>query len=216
MSLSIDEARRKLAAFQKRTNDVAVEYRATADGQHITGHAIVFGVHSLDLGGFQEIIRPEAVDRTLREALDVRALIDHDSAKVIGRTSAGTLSLRKESRGLFVTIDPPKTTAATDLIELIRRRDVTGMSFGFRTLKDDWHMEGDTPIRSVLDMSIREVSVVSFPAYPQTSVSYRTAASHSQIARLQRQLDAAMRGDRGMSVDWAEKLHRTKLALLHA
>ena len=58
--------------------------------RRIKGYAIVFNSMSLDLGGFREIIMPSAVDRTLSEAMDVRALVDHDSSKVIGRTRAGT------------------------------------------------------------------------------------------------------------------------------
>src|ERR1041384_4188515 len=73
--------------------------RADQDSRKIRGHAIVFDTRSQNLGGFTEIIRREAVERTLREALDVRALVDHDSAKILGRTRSGTLSLRADGRG---------------------------------------------------------------------------------------------------------------------
>src|SRR3954471_9433037 len=86
--------------------------RADQDSRKIRGHAIVFDIKSVNLGGFTEIIRKQAVARTMREALDVRALVDHDSAKILGRTRAGTLSLRVDSKGLSVEIDPPDTTAA--------------------------------------------------------------------------------------------------------
>ncbi len=213
--MTIDQARKKLRALSARTNDYrCVEVRETAHRSSIQGYAIVFNSRSVDLGGFQEIIRPEAVTRTLRDALDVRALVDHKSAKVLGRVSAGTLKLRTDSRGLAVEIDPPDTTVARDVLELIRRRDISGMSFAFRTLKDEWRMDGDTPIREVLDMSVREVSVVTFPAYPTTSVHYRTTGlvRDTQLLRLEKQLDAVMR-PRGMSLDFADKLHRTRLAM---
>ena len=214
--MTIDEARKKLKALSactSRTNDIRIDVRETAHRSSIQGYAIVFNSRSVDLGGFQEIIRPEAVTRTLRDALDVRALVDHESAKVLGRVSAGTLKLRTDSRGLAVEIDPPDTTVARDVLELIRRRDISGMSFAFRMLKDEWRMDGDTPIREVLDMTVREVSVVTFPAYPATSVHYRTTAPReTELSRLQAQLDAAM-GGRGMSLDWADKFHRTRLAM---
>jgi phage head maturation protease len=75
------------------------------------------------------------------------------------------LTLQRDARGLGVEILPPDTQVAHDVVESIRRRDLTGMSFAFKTIRDDWHMEGDMPIRSVLDMTIREVSIVTFPAY---------------------------------------------------
>jgi HK97 family phage prohead protease len=169
--------------------------------QHFEGYAIVFNVKSEDLGGFREIIMPEAVARTLREGLDVRALVDHDSSKVIGRTSAGTLALTVDRHGLKVSIDPPKTSIARDLVESVRRGDISGMSFSFRTLDDQWRMEDGLPIREVTDMRIREVSVVTFPAYSATEISARTEAAlrslsafranaeNSEVARLRRYLE---------------------------
>lgn len=183
--------------LERRTVPIAL--RASDDSRLIRGHAIVFDAKSVNLGGFREIIRPEAVDRTLREALDVRAYVDHDSSKILGRTRAGTLSLRKESRGLFVTIDPPNTTVANDILESIRRGDVTGMSFGFRVLDDEWRNEDGEPVRDVLDMTISEVSIVTNPAYPQTDVS----VAQRSLERFQAS---------GLSIDLAQKLHQTRLA----
>jgi HK97 family phage prohead protease len=170
--------------------------------QHFEGYAIVFNVRSEDLGGFREIILPEAVTRTLREGLDVRALVDHDSSKVLGRTSAGTLTLSVDRHGLKVNIEPPKTSVARDLVESVRRGDISGMSFSFRTLDDSWRMEDGFPIRDVIDMRIREVSVVTFPAYSATEISaradvalrslsaFRANAENSEVARLRRCLEA--------------------------
>lgn len=172
--------------------DVSTERR-------IKGYAIVFDALSLDLGGFRERILPEAVNRTLREGLDVRALVDHDSSKIIGRVTAGTLSLAKDKTGLRVMIDPPQTTVAADLLESIQRGDITGMSFAFRTLEDDWHIEEGEPIREVKDMLIREVSIVSFPAYEDTSVALRSL-DQSHLRRSKR------------DVSWLRKRLQTTLA----
>jgi HK97 family phage prohead protease len=141
------------------------------DDRLIRGMPIVFDSLSLDLGGFREIITPAAVDRTLREGFDVRALIDHDSSKILGRQSAGTLTLRKDPDGLLARIDPPETSYAKDIVLSIERGDIDGMSFGFRVLTDEWRMQDGEPVREVLDMEIREVSIVTFPAYADTDVS---------------------------------------------
>lgn len=157
------------------TRHIGFEGRAeVSEDKRIRGYAIVFGVKSLDLGGFREVIRPSAVDRTLREGLDVRAYIDHDSGKVLGRTSAGTLRLHKDGHGLRVEISPPNTTMAKDLMVSIKRGDISGMSFRFRALDDEWHMEDGEPVREVIDSIIGEVSVVAEPAYEDTSVAVRS------------------------------------------
>lgn len=166
----------------------------------LRGLAIVFNSLSVDLGGFREIIKPEAVDRTLREGLDVRALVDHDSGKVIGRTKAGTLALRKSRRGLEVEIDPPNTSVARDLLESVERGDISGMSFGFRVLTDDWRMEDGEAIREVMDMTISEVSIVAFPAYTATDASVA-----------QRSLQQFREQQAGRSLAMAKRWHRQRM-----
>lgn len=176
---------------------------ASANGRKIRGYAIVFDSLSQDLGGFKEIIAPEAVDRTLSEALDVRALVDHDSGKVIGRTRAGTLSLRKDARGLKIEVEPdPDISYAGDILRAVARGDVSGMSFGFRVLEDVWNYDGQEPIRTVTDMRVSEVSVVCFPAYLATDV---------QVA--QRSLQVFREMQKGRSIAFLQKVHRTRLAL---
>jgi len=181
-----------------------VECRAEAsdNGKKIRGYAIRFMAKSEDLGGFVEYIAPSAVDRTISEGLDVRALVDHDSGKVLGRTRAGTLALRKDSKGLAITIEPDEEISyAKDIMRAVARGDVSGMSFGFRTLEDEWNYDGKTPVRTVTDMRISEVSIVTFPAYKQTDVTVA-----------QRSLQAYQQAHAGNRVDFLQKWSRTKLA----
>ncbi len=175
---------------------------ASDNGKRIRGYAIRFGSDSVDLGGFKERIAPEAVDRTISEGLDVRALVDHDSAKVIGRTRAGTLLLRKDSQGLRIEVEPDQEISyARDIMRAVARGDVSGMSFAFRAIADDWDYDGKTPMRTVTDMKISEVSIVTFPAYTATDV---------QVAM--RSLNAFQQEYRGNRIDYLMKLQRNRAA----
>ena len=172
-----------------------------SDNKRMIGYAIVFDSPSVDLGGFREIIHPDAVDRTIRDGADVRALVDHDTAKILGRTRSGTLQLRKEAKGLRAIIEPDLGISyAADVMRAVARGDVSGMSFGFRALADDWNYDGDVPVRTVTDMRISEVSVVTFPAYEATDVS---AALRSL---------STFRETHGNKLAWLEKWHRTRMA----
>jgi uncharacterized protein len=141
----------------------------------IVGYAAVFDSLSEDLGGFRERIHRDAFTRTLQAGADVRALVDHEPSRILGRSKAGTLRLRADAHGLRVEIDPPNTSAGRDIIESIRRGDVDGMSFAFRTPRggDDWRMEDGGPTRTILDLDLLDVSAVTYPAYLQTDLSLR-------------------------------------------
>jgi phage head maturation protease len=90
----------------------AIQTGASGEGV-LRGYAIVFGVRSVDLGGFIEVIRPEAVDRTIRESTDLLGLWNHDPGIAIGRVKARTLTVAKDSRGLRVRLAAPSWGADT-------------------------------------------------------------------------------------------------------
>lgn len=157
----------------------ATEIRAVADvesGPVIEGYAAVFNSPSDDIGGFVETIAPGAFARAVRGDDDVRALWNHDERYVLGRTKNGTLTLSEDSVGLKVRIIPPDTQWARDAIESIRRGDVDQMSFGFKCLEDAWVVNDGVPVREVREVRLFDVSPVTFPAYPQTTVSVRSRA----------------------------------------
>lgn len=148
-----------------------IEIRAGDEQRTVAGYAAVFG-SAADIGGqFREIIAPGA----FRDAVsgDVRALIDHDSGRVIGRTKAGTLRLSEDDVGLAVEIDLPNTQDGRDLATLIARGDISGMSFGFVVTRQQWDETGDIPTRIIEAVDLREVSAVAFPAYDGTSIALR-------------------------------------------
>ena len=167
-----------------------VELRA--DRQRIVGHAIVFDTRSRDLGGFVEVVRRDAVKSTLQS--DIVALFNHDSNQVLGRTPQ-TLQLSTDTRGLAFVLDPAPTQAGRDAFELVKRGDITGASFGFRTKKDAWRDEAGTVIRELLDIEIAEISLTAFPAYADTDVS---------IAQRSLELFTVQRAATPCSVHWLQ------------
>lgn len=151
-----------------------IEMRVEGDEKpKIRGYAAVFNKMSDDLGGFREKIASGAFRKTLKEA-DVRALFNHDPSVVLGRTGNGTLSLREDDKGLWMEIEPPDTAQARDLVTLIERGDVDQASFAFRVIKDTWlNEQGEKPIRTLDEVQLFDVSAVTYPSYPQTSVDVR-------------------------------------------
>lgn len=138
----------------------------------IRGYAAVFNQLSEELMWFRERIIPGAFKNSLKN--DVRALVSHDSSRILGRTKSGTLTLREDEHGLYTEITPPNTTLGHDTVESIKRGDLDQMSFGFNVVNARWAVEDGKDIRELLEVDLFDVSVVAFPAYPQTEVSVRS------------------------------------------
>lgn len=156
----------------------AVEIRKAPEGtRKIQGYAAVFNKLSDDLGYFREKIDPGAFKKTLKES-DVRAFWNHNTDFILGRSKAKTLTLDEDDKGLAFQIDPPETTYANDLLISMARGDVDQMSFGFRTIRDQWEYNRSTDevTRTLLEVALIEVSPVSIPAYPQTSAAVSSRA----------------------------------------
>ena len=160
-------------------NSIAAELRE--DGAPtIRGVAAVFNKPSHDLGGFREILLPGAFDAVLAsKKLDVVGLWNHDPSQILGRTTSGTLRLAvDETRGLTYEIDPPDTQLGRDCQTLLRRRDVFGSSFAFTVNPsgETWTQpDKGLATRTISAVSgLFDVSVVTHPAYPQTSVAVRS------------------------------------------
>jgi len=160
----------------ERRNFSVTELRAITDEKglrRIAGYAAVFNSLSEDLGGFREKIDPGAFKKTIGTD-DVRALWNHNDDYVLGRNRSGTLSLSEDAHGLKIDILPPDVQWARDLMVSIERGDVDKMSFGFRTISDRWEMKDSEEIRTLEEVKLYDVSPVTFPAYPDTTVALRS------------------------------------------
>lgn len=166
-----------------------VQLRAAVDGDRIVGHASVFG-QLANVGPHWEQINRGAFDKVLKGDPDVVALVDHDQSKVLGRSTSGTLRLDVDDEGLAFEVDLPDTSYANDLRALVARGDVTGASFGFLPGADSWSRAPDgRQLRSHVELAgLRDVSVVTFPAYKGAGVALRSiptwgASNASKLVR---------------------------------
>lgn len=179
--------------LERRATCEDLELRAAPDGRAgpgmLRGYAAVFNVDSQPMGGtFVERVARGAFARALRERQDVRALVAHDMSQVLGRTTAGTLRLQEDEKGLRVEVDLPDTQAGRDMAESVRRRDVRQMSFAFRARRpggERWELRagpGGLDRRVLLDVDLFDVSPLAFAAYPDTEVAMRSHQDYLQHA----------------------------------
>lgn len=165
----------------------------------LSGYAAVYNQLSVDFGGWREIIRPGAFSGSLAKGPDTRANVDHQGGlNTIGRTRNGTLQLNEDAQGLRVTIEPPDTQAGRDVMTLVKRGDLNQMSFAFWTLRDNWLETGEYVLRELHEVDIDggDVSVVTYPAYPQTSVQTRSLMNLPMIPNDLRQGPDSDKSDR--------------------
>jgi len=142
------------------------------EDRKLKGYAALFNSESEDLGGFTEVIVPGAF-RDL-DKKDIRAFVDHNSGKVLGRTKNGSLKLFTDERGLYFELDIPDTTLGRDIRELVSKGIVDQCSFGFVVLEDEFEHRADgTILRKLNAVDLIEISIVSIPAYSDTSVAVR-------------------------------------------
>lgn len=140
----------------------------------ISGYAAVFEKFSQVIFNFKEKISKGAFVESILNG-DIRALWSHNTDQVLGRTTSKTLRLREDDHGLFFELDLPDTQMGNDAYTLIKRGDVSGMSFGFTVEKESWEQgkDGQPHVRTLEKVNLFEVSPTAFPAYEATSVQAR-------------------------------------------
>lgn len=163
----------------KEAETLKVELRE-AEGQttKIVGYTAVFNQeirYDTWFGSFKEKISKNAFSRALEEKHDVRALRNHEPDNLLGRTKNGTLTMRADDNGLFVEITPGDTTIGKDTIEMIKRGDLSGMSFAFVVTGESWKegKDGEPDMRTITDLDLYDVGPVTYPAYDETTAGLR-------------------------------------------
>ena len=179
---------------QRQVRCVAQQFqtRAANDDLFIEGYFSVFNSEYPLWEGASEIVKPGAFTNSISG--DVRALINHDSSLVLGRTKAGTLALRQDERGLWGSIRINRDDVdAMNLYARVQRGDVDQCSFGFDIKRETFVDLGDGKCRWEIEEvdPLYEVSVCTFPAYTETSVSARK----QDLAEIEKRRAEAWRSD---------------------
>lgn len=175
-----------MSEVERRAITEGVTVRAKGDTPTVSGYAALFNAETVIAGLFREQIAPGAFKSAIAGD-DVRALFNHDPNYVLGRTTNQTLTLREDGRGLFydVTLNPDDPEAMSVRAK-IQRGDVTGSSFGFTVDEERWQEPGkgsrDLPLRTIVRASLFDVSPVTYPAYPTTTVTARAKAEEVRTA----------------------------------
>lgn len=144
------------------------------ESRTVSGYAIVFNSDSNDLGGFIERIDPNSLDGVVEKS-DVLCLLNHNEDRgVLARSNKGegSLTLEIDEIGLKYTFEAPNTALGDELLEGLRRGDISTSSFAFTVGKDSWSkMENGTYLRTINSINeLFDVSPVYRAAYDATSV----------------------------------------------
>lgn len=176
------------------------EYRAgtpakvETDGStvKVSGYAAVFNQRA-DIGGiFLEQIAPGAFTAAVTRD-DVVFLVNHEGLP-LARTRSGTLKLSQDDHGLF--IESELETADPDVMKIIpkmKRGDLDKMSFGFIPNKQEWDESGEIPIRTIIEASLFDVSIVTNPAYDGTEIGLRSLQAHREQNQQSASIQARLR-----------------------
>lgn len=156
--------------------DIHVVQRDNSDDpKQIQGYAVLFNTESIDLGGFIEVIKPNALDGV--DLSTVQLIYGHENNSILARVDSGNLTLRVDETGLFFLATLADTNLANDVYQDILAGNLKGMSFGFTIPEDgdDWIFnQGDTAVHVVNQIGdVVEITITPNPAYQNTSVSVK-------------------------------------------
>lgn len=168
--------------FTTRSITVGVEGKES-EGQRIISGFIPYNQRS-EFMGFYEYITNTAFNKTLADGADVRALLDHDTSKLIGRISNGSLKLESREDGLYAECILPDTQYARDAYDLISKGYNNGLSFGFTIINEDYGYEDGIEVHYLREVRLYEISwAVAFPAYESTQASIVRGINLNDLSR---------------------------------
>jgi len=171
------------------------EIRAAIEGRTIEGTAVVYNTLSQRMWGFREKVAPGAFAESLADSKrDVFALWNHNADFPLASRASKTLTLEDTQSGLQFRFDVNDALWGEAAYRSIKDGIVTKMSFGFRTVADEWHTEEKEEIRTVLKAELYEISPVLFPAYTATSVEARSVLTPEEIWKERQTAKASVAG----------------------
>ncbi|MGZ6836772.1 MAG: HK97 family phage prohead protease [Blastococcus sp.] len=207
----------KALAVETRTITAPIEVRMDGDAPTLVGYAATFN-QPYDLGAFREVVDPNAFNRTLGTSPDVRLLVDHEG-QPLARTKSGTLRLTPDAVGLRAeaTLDPSDPDVQR-LLPKMRRGDLDQMSFAFRVPAggDSWSDDYSQRTLRNVELNGGDVSVVTYPANPATSVSLRARDEREAACVLMEALVREVRVGKTLSAANIAKLQQVLDALAAA
>lgn len=177
--------------MNKEQRSITSEIKLSNDSRLVEGYALLFNTESRDLGGFTEIIEPNSLDGVI-ERSDVFCVLNHQNERGIlarSKKGSGSLILEVDETGLKYLFEAPNTALGDELLEYLKRGDITGSSFAFTVNEDKWENNNGKYLRRIKSFDLLfDVSPVFNPAYEETSVAKR---SLDNILEEQRQAEEA-------------------------
>jgi HK97 family phage prohead protease len=165
--------------FEIRTSEL------TASEKKLVGYVVRWNsLSEIIWDEFREQFAPGAFRESLGSGADVRALYEHNHTQLLGRTKSGSLTLSEDNMGLRFELTPPDTQLGRDVLTLVERGDISGMSFGFRSLNDTWDTAQKPYLRTVNAADLKEITVTSMPAYPESAVEVARRSLFNQHPEL--------------------------------
>lgn len=190
----------KREMLRREVRPVHTEFITREDGDRptIEGYFAVFDSIYEIAPSMTESVARGAFTRSLSE--DIRALTNHDTTLVLGRTKAHTLELREDEHGLWgkVSINP-NDTDAMNLYERVKRGDVDQCSFGFEIVSEETEFRADGSQHwTITDVNLFEVSACTFPAYKETNIAARSAEAkayrNAELASWKKRMEEKLHG----------------------